>query len=109
MSGATSLLTISSDICIGCSSLGGTITIPALVTSVGAAAFASCSNLDDAPVTFLGNAPTAGNGVFVDATPTTGTYYEGTTGWGATWSDLTMRSIPFPSALEPDKTTFHNG
>jgi hypothetical protein len=93
-----------------CPVLTGTITIPSSVTSIGEDAFRGCSGLDAAPVTFLGDAPAAGPDVFQNATPTTGTYYTGTTGWGeppVTWSDISMTEINRP--VPADKTTYHNG
>jgi len=61
------------------------VTIPASVTSIGDMAFL-INSLTSA--TFLGNAPTAGAGVFGgNADLTSVTRFYSKTGWGATWSE----------------------
>jgi len=67
------------------------------VTSIGAGAFSVCTRLTS--VTFLGNAPTGGAGIFsdVDAGATV-YYYNGATGWGPTYGGLptVMLVVPAP-------------
>jgi hypothetical protein len=65
-----------------------TVTIPNSVTTIGASAF---YNNTLTSVTFLGNAPTDGNNVFLlnaDLTSVTRPYTA--TGWGSTWSGVTV-------------------
>jgi hypothetical protein len=68
----------------GCPSLTS-VTIPKGVTSIAAKAFGGCSNLKE--VYFEGNAPRLYSDAFSNVNATI-FYLPGTTGWGATFSDL---------------------
>jgi hypothetical protein len=64
------------------------VTIPNSVTSIGNLAFAYNALT---AVTFSGNAPTAGSNVFFDNSGLTSVTRSYTaTGWGSTWSDMTV-------------------
>ena len=59
------------------------VTIPESVTSIGDGAFSSCTSL--VGVYFRGNAPSIGSTVFSGGNNTTVYYLPGHTGWGATF------------------------
>ena len=67
-----------------------TITIPDSVTSIGEMAFYECKSLTT--VTFLGDAPKAGERVFSSATPTIYRKPEAK-GWGDTWAGRPVKLI----------------
>ena len=66
------------------------ITIPDSVTSIGRNAFEYCGSLT--AVTVLGDAPTGGDGVFLEATPTIYRKPEAR-GWGDTWGGRPVKLI----------------
>lgn len=80
-----------------CPSLRG-VTIPASVTSIAYQAFKSCTNLGSA--TFLGNAPTGDDTIFANNGAGVVYYWEGATGWGATYGGWpTQARIPISCTL----------
>lgn len=77
------------------------VTIPASVTSIGDMAFL-INSLTSA--TFLGNAPTAGAGVFGgNADLTSVTRFYSKTGWGATWSEKDV-VIGIEATIKPSRS-----
>ena len=74
---------------MGCKSLTS-ITIPDDVTSIVREAFGDCTSLT--AVTFLGDAPKAGEYIFYKATPTIYRKPEAK-GWGDTWGGRPVKLI----------------
>ena len=91
------------------------VTIPATVTSIGSWAFEACYGL--AFVTFFGNAPILGDGVFYGVPETcVVTVQPGTTGWGVeipgTWQGMTIQYAPDDSedfTIEDGVLVSYNG
>ncbi|MEI7605070.1 MAG: leucine-rich repeat domain-containing protein [Chloroflexota bacterium] len=80
-----------------------TLTIGTSVTSIGFEAFALNSLTS---VTFLGNAPTAGTDVFrINTSLTQVTVNPTTTGWGLTWSGISVQPTATLSFTKPADVT----
>jgi hypothetical protein len=80
------------------------VTIGSSVTSIGGAAFAYNAVLTS--VTFLGNAPTAGDYVFLENSGLDSVTRPSTaTGWGATWSGVSVVIAGAPRATATVNTT----
>ena len=89
-----SVSSIADHVFAGCAALTG-ITLPASVISIGSGAFFGTTNLTR--VCFLGNAPSISLwGQLTGADNATIYYYEGTTGWGATFGGRPTVMLPAP-------------
>jgi hypothetical protein len=80
--------------------------LPASLSHLGSNAFNRCSALTS--ITFLGNAPSLGIGVFL-STPATAYIYEGATGFGDTFGGLSVVVLTTSAPLTLDSITVENG